>query len=117
MERRRPISVTLISLLYIIVAILLIIASIFAHDKMHSNFTDVEIVLFYILVLIGIISGIGLWMLCDWARYLLILHFLLNVTSFLLHKQSPINLGIIFEIVILCYLFLSPKITEQFKQT
>jgi len=114
--KRRPLGVTLISLLNIILPVLSIIGSLVMYKTLVGKCTGIELILFYILLCIAITVGVGLWLLCNWARYLFILHLILNIIAFILHKQSPFNLSIIFEVAIICYLFLYPKSKEAFAE-
>jgi len=81
-------------------------------DEMRRVTSDWKYLVFYAVMLI---SGVGLWMLMNWARITIILYSIVSVVLKLL-SFSVSNLLNMSIFIVIIYFLTRPKVKEQFKK-
>ncbi len=114
MGRRRPLGITIISIIAAIHGILTIIGGIFS---LGASFTPALIAI--ILGVITLILAWGLWTLKAWGFWGLVavevLHLLNGIYALFTHSQGPGIGTIIIALIVLIYLFADRNVRAAFR--
>ncbi len=114
-----PLGIKIIALFNTLGALVLLIHSFAMRTYIASRFSKMDTIFFAALVTLTYLIAVGLWLARDWARYVYIFHLTLNIISLhlqgVLIREPRMFIGVLFEIVVIAYLFLWPKAREAFK--
>lgn len=114
---KRPLAVTIISLLFVIVGLGSLVKSVWLLiSGNHGVSREKELIDAVVVFLSGIMalaSGLFMWRGANWARWLCIIWLALHVVISLMHSTSQLIAHTVFLIVIGFFLF-RPGVSEYF---
>ena len=116
MRNSPPLGVRLISLFYLFIGSIMLIFHLMLGQHIAEETSGSTFIWSFVGVIFLITVGIGLWLLRNWARYLLLAGLVLGmgIETFFMNKPTSIS-SLILNIGILCYLFLWPNVRNAFK--
>ena len=119
--RKRPISITVIAWLMIVIGGILLIKYVgnLPGVKGMMNRSPIYIlrlIFSYVIISFALISGIGILTRQNWARFLYLICWIINFIIFMIYSK-PITTGVIVGIIlfsITIYFLFNPKANEYF---
>ena len=114
-QRKRPLGVVLVALFYLIGALFFIVKTIREPETVAAAVpTPPQIIIFALMISISLVICLGLLLLGNWARSLMVIHLFLNGLSFVLAGYSPLNISTLIGGLLLAYVFLHPACKAAF---
>ena len=119
--RKRPISITVIAWLMIVIGGILLIKYVgnLPGVKGMMNRSPIYIlrlIFSYVIISVALISGIGILTRQNWARFLYLICWIINFIIFMIYSQpitTRVIVGIILFLITIYFLF-NPKANEYF---
>jgi hypothetical protein len=114
MGRRRPLGITIISIIVAILGILDIIGGI-----RFLSVSPTQAIITIILGVLGLVLAWGLWTLQSWAFWALVIVAILNVINGIVawvgHNPGPGVVSIVISLIILGYMFADRNVRAAFR--
>lgn len=106
---RRPLSITIISLLFILLGVISLVHAAVELINTTDRFTDLKSHwMIYLSAVVAVVGGVFLFKGKKWARWLLVLWMLFHIVVGALHGIGPLLTHVAIFSVILFFLFRRP---------
>ena len=119
--RKRPISITVIAWLLIVIGGILLIKNVCILSEIkgmmnRSPIYILRLIFSYVIISFALISGIGILTRQNWARFLYLICWIINFIIFMIYSKpitTVVIVGIILFLITIYFLF-NPKANEYF---